>query len=128
MYGAILVNQTNKTLYATGTKGSDWMNGFAANVIPPGETKLLTCMSHPTQAVSDHWGWVFFSDEPNGTPIGQIYMAAGTDRYLYDYAVQPYDGGENRNGTTAQFTAVSQWRIENAGIFTIESGYLASIK
>jgi hypothetical protein len=110
-------NQTDKIIFVSGSEGTDWGGSVTSNgVAPEGFTKVGE-MTDPTSPSSDHWGWIFIRLYGQSKPLLQLYVAAGTSRGLFDYAVQYYDGGKNRTGDTIAQTEVR--KTDDGVVFTI---------
>jgi hypothetical protein len=95
----MLKNSCNQSLFVLGASGGDFGKSVTQKTIAEGETIHVGTLSEPTSGFSDHWGWVFIGTSPT-EPRFQLYIAAGTVRGVFDYAVQKYENGGNRNGDT----------------------------
>jgi hypothetical protein len=103
----MLKNSCKQSLFVIGASGGDFGKSVTQKTISVDETIHVGSLSDPTTGLSDHWGWVFIGTSPT-EPRFQLYIAAGTQRGVFDYAVQKYENGENRNGDTMPGSGVSK--------------------
>jgi hypothetical protein len=124
MFGLVLTNNTTHKIEMFGKEGTDWVV-YEQQDILPGETRLIAGLSYVPGFQTDHWGWIFFRLDDTDATTGQLYMSAGSDRGLYDYCVQPYDGGKNRNGDTMPNTKVELLAPFDGCVMSIQGGFNA---
>lgn len=96
----VLFNNGSRSLYITGSRGTDWIAGSESKQVDYYQTKLVGSM----RWTGSNWGWLYVGYAPD-KPAFQIYIAASSVR-VYDYCVQWYDGGNNESGDTNPQTKV----------------------
>jgi hypothetical protein len=122
MYGLIVNNNTNHKITIIGKSGTDW-KVYDETEIAPGKRAIIAGLSWVPRLSTDHWGWIFFQLDDEKKTTGQFYMSAGSERGLFDYCVQPYDGGKNRNGDTMPLTGAESIGYEDGCSLTLFPGY-----
>lgn len=106
MVNVYLNNQTDKPVFVTGFKGTDWGQSVIHNGVAPKGFAKVGAMTDATGTSTPHWGWIYIGFDV-GRPSLQLYVATGVSG-VYDYAVQYYDRGLNRNGDTIAQTKVEK--------------------
>ena len=122
MYGLVIKNDTEYTVSLFDKKGTDWIMSTDGS-IGPGQQIIFGGISWTPRLHTDHWGWVFFELNDAKKTRGQCYMSAGSERGLYDYCVQAYDGGESRNGDTVPYTKAELLGAFDGCTLTLLRGY-----
>lgn len=108
MYAVYLFNTTSVPITVSGHKGSDWISAAGgadvesvykdAKTVNPGCYAVVALMS-PSYTGNPHWGWLYLS-VPQQKDFCQLYISAPSTKEIVDYAVQRFNDGENRDGTS----------------------------